>query len=127
MRRPRDGRVVFEKYQLGYYLIFHPETMAKILNTTVEELPLAVKEYVDNNPYLHESKKKPKSYMLGEYYFMNKELKVEYEAEICEDLELLILVLCSTVRDIYIPNRKLSFEKSKFNKVLFFPKEEVER
>ena len=65
--------------------------------------------------------------MLGEYYFMNKELKVEYEAEICEDLELLILVLCSTVRDIYIPNRKLSFEKSKFNKVLFFPKEEVER
>ncbi len=108
MRRPRDSRDVFEKYQLGYYLIFHPETMAKILNTTVEELPLAVKEYVDNNPYLHESKKKPKSYMLGEYYFMNKELKVEYEAEICEDLELLILAKKTLKQALVLIEQKIN-------------------
>jgi hypothetical protein len=121
------ARINYEKVQLKYYLAFSPYALAYKLDTTIEELPKKVEEYVNKNPNLKKSPKKPSCYMLGEYHILDKKPKAVYDMEFCEDLDLLILVMCSTVDDLYIPNRELSFEEGKFDKVLYFPKDEVER
>lgn len=137
MSAPPRSRVEVVKKQLNEYICFNPFTLAKCLtnSTSITNLARKVKDYVKKHPKVKAIIEKPTGYMLAEAINIeginasNKELiekLKKYDYEECDNLNLLIVVFCSTVGDLYIPNRELSFENSKFNKILMFPKEEVE-
>ena len=126
MSAPPRSSVVFNKVQIQKYISFNPLTLKKLLNELgyKGEINKMVEEYVNNNPNIIKNIKRPSGYMLGVYIEFNKELDL-YKYEECTDLELLILVFCSTVGDLYIPNKELGFEENKFDKILLFAEEEV--
>ena len=135
MSAPPRSKVVFEIKQLKKYVAFNPLRLSRLLKDSNynDEISESVKQYVENNPNIIKNFKKPTGYMVAEYIELtgnkltkklNEKLNV-YEYVECTDLELLILVFCSTVGDLYIPDRPLSFERTKFNKILLFPEEEV--
>ncbi len=138
MSAPPRSEVKFSQEQLKKYISFNPMRLERLLineNYINEDLGEAVKKYVEDHQGIYKNIKKPTGYMIGEYIELPNG-KRKYTREInnkldnyqyteCTDLELIILVLCSTVGDLYIPDRKLSFESSKFNKILLFPEEEV--
>lgn len=135
MSAPPRSEVAFKQEQLKKYISFNPLRLSRLLSDLnyKGEISESVKKYVINNPNIEKSFKKPSGYMIAEYIeitgdenakTLNDKLGVYRYVE-CEDLELIILVFCSTVGDLYIPDRTLSFEKNKFNKVLLFPEDEV--
>ena len=135
MSAPPKSKVDFEQTQLEKYIAFNPKDLAELLgneNMTADELKTAVEDYVKNHPDIERIIEKPTGYMIGEVGVMNNENKITsksktvFDYEVCKNLELMIVVLCSTVGDLYIPDRQLSFEKTKFDKILLFPKDEVE-
>lgn len=135
MSAPPKSKVDFEQTQLEKYIAFNPKDLAGSLgdeNMTADELKTAVENYVKNHPDIERIIEKPTGYMIGEVGVMNNENKITsksktvFDYEVCKNLELMIVVLCSTVGDLYIPDRQLSFEKTKFDKILLFPKDEVE-
>ncbi len=133
MSAPPTSQVKFEKVQLKEYIAFTPYKLALLLSAyglKDEEISVNVKKYVDTHPQVASIIERPTGYMIAETIEDDDPVKVSdrlrhYSYIECDNLELLIAVFCSTVGDLYIPNRTLSFEKSKFNKVLLFPKEEV--
>ena len=135
MSAPPRSQVSYKMEQLKKYIAFNPLTLSELLKELgiIDEVHLASKKYVDNNPDILKSIKKPTGYMLAECIEMpkcmsNKKLTNylnKYNFKACTDLELLILVFASTVGDLYIPNKDLSFESSKFSRILLFPEEEV--
>lgn len=135
MSAPPKSKVDFEQTQLEKYIAFNPKDLAGLLgneNMTADELQTAVESYVKNHPDIERIIEKPTGYMIGEVGVMNNENKITsksktvFDYEVCKNLELMIVVLCSTVGDLYIPDRQMSFEKTKFDKILLFPKDEVE-
>lgn len=135
MSAPPKSKVDFEQTQLEKYIAFNPKDLAGSLgdeNMTADELKTAVENYVKNHPDIERIIEKPTGYMIGEVGVMNNENKITsksktvFDYEVCKNLELMIVVLCSTVGDLYIPDRQMSFEKTKFDKILLFPKDEVE-
>lgn len=135
MSAPPKSKVDFEQTQLEKYIAFNPKDLAGSLgdeNMTADELKTAVEDYVKNHPDIERIIEKPTGYMIGEVGVMNNENKITsksktvFDYEVCKNLELMIVVLCSTVGDLYIPDRQMSFEKTKFDKILLFPKDEVE-
>ena len=135
MSAPPKSKVDFEQTQLEKYIAFNPKDLAGSLgdeNMTADELKTAVEDYVKNHPDIERIIEKPTGYMIGEVGVMNDENKITnksktvFDYEVCKNLELMIVVLCSTVGDLYIPDRQMSFEKTKFDKILLFPKDEVE-
>ena len=135
MSAPPKSKVAFEQTQLEKYIAFNPKDLAGSLgdeNMTADELKTAVEDYVKNHPDIERIIEKPTGYMIGEVGVMNNENKITsksktvFDYEVCKNLELMIVVLCSTVGDLYIPDRQMSFEKTKFDKILLFPKDEVE-
>lgn len=138
MSAPPRSEVKFSQEQLKKYVSFNPMRLERLLanqNYENEDLGEATRRYVEEHQDIYKNIKKPTGYMIGEYielpngkrrYTREINNKLEnYQSTECTDLELIILVLCSTVGDLYIPDRKLSFESSKFNKILLFPEEEV--
>ena len=137
MSAPPRSEVHFEQNQLEEYVAFNPIVLARLLNfknKMLSGLEEKAKEYYENHKELENIIEKPTGYMIAEVIELNginrfsKQLKTKidkYKHKDCENLELLILVFCSTVGDLYIPNRPLSFEKTKFDKILLFPKEGV--
>ena len=135
MSAPPKSKVDFEQTQLEKYIALNPKDLAELLgneNMTADELKTAVEDYVKNHPDIERIIEKPTGYMIGEVGVMNNENKITsksktvFDYEVCKNLELMIVVLCSTVGDLYIPDRQMSFEKTKFDKILLFPKDEVE-
>ena len=135
MSAPPKSKVDFEQTQLEKYIAFNPKDLAESLgneNMTADELKTAVENYVKNHPDIERIIEKPTGYMIGEVGVMNDENKITsksktvFDYEVCKNLELMIVVLCSTVGDLYIPDRQMSFENTKFDKILLFPKDEVE-
>lgn len=135
MSAPPKSKVDFEQTQLEKYIAFNPKDLAGSLgdeNMTADELKTAVENYVKNHPDIERIIEKPTGYMIGEVGVMNDENKITnksktvFDYEVCKNLELMIVVLCSTVGDLYIPDRQMNFEKTKFDKILLFPKDEVE-
>ena len=135
MSAPPKSKVDFEQTQLEKYIAFNPKDLAGLLgneNMTADELKTAVEDYVKNHPDIERIIEKPTGYMIGEVGVMNDENKITsksktvFDYEVCKNLELMIVVLCSTVGDLYIPDRQMSFENTKFDKILLFPKNEVE-
>lgn len=135
MSAPPKSKVDFEQTQLEKYNAFNPKDLAESLgneNMTADELKTAVEDYVKNHPDIERIIEKPTGYMIGEVGVMNNENKITsksktvFDYEVCKNLELMIVVLCSTVGDLYIPDRQMSFENTKFDKILLFPKNEVE-
>lgn len=135
MSAPPKSKVDFEQTQLEKYIAFNPKDLARSLgneNMTADELKTAVEDYVKNHPDIERIIEKPTGYMIGEVGVMNNENKITsksktvFDYEVCKNLELMIVVLCSTVGDLYIPDRQMSFENTKFDKILLFPKNEVE-
>jgi len=130
MSVPPTSLVYFKMEQLNDYYCFNPITLSKLLNCKYENLSTVVKEYCDKHRNIISNIKKPTGYMLGETKLVTDLGKVNflknYKYEECNDLELLILVFCGTVGDLYIPNRALSFENYKFERVLLFAKAEVD-
>ena len=135
MSAPPKSKVDFEQTQLEKYIAFNPKDLAGSLgdeNMTADELKTAVENYVKNHPDIERIIEKPTGYMIGEVGVINDENKITnksktvFDYEVCKNLELMIVVLCSTVGDLYIPDRQMSFEKTKFDKILLFPKDEVE-
>lgn len=135
MSCPPRSKVDFEQTQLEKYIAFNPKDLAGLLgneNMTADELKTAVENYVKNHPDIERIIEKPTGYMIGEVGVMNNENKITsksktvFDYEVCKNLELMIVVLCSTVGDLYIPDRQMSFENTKFDKILLFPKNEVE-
>ncbi|MCR4661857.1 MAG: hypothetical protein K5765_07690 [Clostridia bacterium] len=137
MSAPPRSEVKFKQQQLKKYVAFNPIILARLLgekNIRIAGLEEKVKNYYETHNYIENSIKKPTGYMIAETIEFNgvnrfsKQLKnkmEKYVYEECNNTELLILVFCSTVGDLYIPNRKLSFESTKFDKILLFPEEEV--
>ena len=135
MSVPPKSQVTFKQEQLKKYTLFSPDTLSRCLNELKikGDVHQASKEYVVSHPDILKSIKKPTGYMLAECIeipkcMSNKELTNnlnKYNFKACTDLELLILVFASTVGDLYIPNKDLSFESSKFSRILLFPEEEV--
>lgn len=135
MSCPPRSKVDFEQTQLEKYIAFNPKDLAGLLgneNMTADKLKTAVENYVKNHPDIERIIEKPTGYMIGEVGVMNNENKITsksktvFDYEVCKNLELMIVVLCSTVGDLYIPDRQMSFENTKFDKILLFPKNEVE-
>ena len=129
MSAPPKSKVDFEQTQLEKYIAFNPKDLAGSLgdeNMTADELKTAVEDYVKNHPDIERIIEKPTGYMIGEVGVMNDENKITnksktvFDYEVCKNLELMIVVLCSTVGDLYIPDRLMSFEKTKFDKILRF-------
>ena len=125
MSAPPKSKVDFEQTQLEKYIAFNPKDLAELLgneNMTADELKTAVEHYVKNHPDIERIIEKPTGYMIGEVGVMNNENKITnksktvFDYEVCKNLELMIVVLCSTVGDLYIPDRQMSFEKTKFDK-----------
>ena len=136
MSCPPRSQVVFEILQLKDYVAFNPITLAKLLGAnTIDELVDKANEYMDTHPKLNSYYKKPTGYMIGECasinnslvttISINKELE-KYSFENCEDLDLLLVIFGCTVNDLFIPNREVAINTSKFNNILLFPKEEVD-
>lgn len=137
MSVPPRSEVKFKKEQLNKYIAFNPIILARLLGDSdidIKDLCKKVKKYVSDHPKIEEIIEKPTGYMIGEFIELNgknkftKELNnklKQYKYVECDNLELLIIIFCSTVGDLYIPNRKLSFESTKFDKILLFPEEEV--
>ena len=137
MSVPPRSEVKFKKEQLNKYITFNPIILATLLGDSdidIKDLCNKVKKYVSDHPKIEDNIEKPTGYMIGELIELkgknkftkelNNKLK-QYKYVECDNLELLIIVFCSTVGDLYIPNRKLSFESTKFDKILLFPEEEV--
>lgn len=135
MSAPPRSEVKFEQKQLHSYILFSPITLSKLLSNNriiLRGLEKRVKKYYEHHKEIENIIERPTGYMIGEAIELDiRNLKnnngklLPYAYEECHDLHLLIVVFCSTVGDLYIPNRSLSFEKNKFNKLLLFPKEEV--
>lgn len=135
MSAPPRSEVAFRQEQLKKYVAFNPLRLSRLLveSNYKDDLSKSTKQYVEDNPDIIKNIKKPTGYMIAEYVeltgdkytkALNDKLDV-YKYVECTDLELIILVLCSTVGDLYVPDRPLSFEKTKFNKILLFAEEEV--
>ncbi|MDY6431008.1 MAG: hypothetical protein SPL00_04385 [Bacilli bacterium] len=137
MSAPPRSEVKFKQEQLKKYVLFNPIMLARLLgdrNLMIIGLEEKVKDYYEKHKQIENIIKKPTGYMIAEVIEFNgknkytKQLKDklnQYKHVECDNIELLILVFCSTVGDLYIPNRPLSFESTKFDKILLFPEEEV--
>lgn len=137
MSAPPRSEVKFEQGQLKKYIAFIPFLLASLLGEEkgdVKDLGAKVKQYVSEHPRIESLITKPTGYMIAEVIDLNGRNRPSkdfgdqlnrYQFVECADPELLIAVFCSTVGDLYIPNRTLSFESSKFDKILLFPEEEV--
>lgn len=110
------------------YMIFSPEHLKKLLglpdNAKTDTLYEKVKEYLDSHPELETSVKRPKGYMLGLSF--TDISPASYSTDVlCDDLELFILVISSTVGNLYIPSRKPQITKTNLERDLLFPLNEV--
>ena len=137
MSAPPRSEVSFKQVQLKKYIAFNPIRLARLLDDkdiVIKDLPGKAKKYVNEHPQIEAIIEKPTGYMIGEVVSFDGKNKFtkkiseklnSYTYVECDNLDLLITVLCSTVGDLYIPNRVLSFESTKFDKILLFPEEEV--
>lgn len=103
----------------------------KPIKENMKELAKRANEYIEQHPEIKNSLKKPKNYMLSDYYLanFNKEELARYDSyyvTICEDLELLLLIFGKTMHHIYSPNRIIHFTERSFESYLYFLKEEIE-
>ena len=128
MSAPPRSQVCFQQEQLKEYVVFNPFALATLLGADVVGIEQKAKAYLQQHGA---AARKPSGYMIAEtidtgvgYKTVKDKLK-QYRYEDCRDIELMILVFGSTVGDLYIPNREPSFESSRFDKVLLFPKDEV--
>ena len=132
MSAPPRSKVEFEQTQLSEYIAFSPIKLCELLKIkevgNLQSLCDCVKKYVATHPDIEKCIKKPTGYMLAEVIEIESNYEVmlkEYKYEWCLDLDLLILVLSSTVGDLYIPNRPMSYEESRFKHILLFSNKEV--
>lgn len=137
MSAPPRSEVKFKQEQLKKYVVFNPIMLARLLgdrNLMITGLEEKVKDYCEKHKQIENIIEKPTGYMIAEVIEFNGKNKYtkqlndklnQYKHVECDNIELLILVFCSTVGDLYIPNRPLSFESTKFDKILLFPEEEV--
>ncbi len=132
MSAPPRSEVKFNQLQLKY-ICFNPSKLVSLLSDkgySDENISVNVKNYVLDHPQIASIIERPTGYMIGEVIEVNDAKKIkkrlmEFSYVECTNLELLIVVFCSTVGDLYIPNRTLSYEKNKFDKILLFPEDEV--
>jgi len=101
----------------GKKLLFDPVVLANKLNCLIDEVHIKAFEYATKKD-LENSLKKVNKYIIGSISNNNN------EDEICEDIDLLIIVFASTYGCLYIPNKKLSFDEERFSKKIWFLKEE---
>lgn len=141
MSVPPKSIISFKIEQVQKYLLFNPLTLRKLLQEKnyTSEISKASQEYYLSNLKSFEKVRQPSGYMISEcinlsiddaYLIKNEEeinnyLLTNYLLSECKNIELMILVFCKTVNDLYIPSRKPSFEDSKFKKILMFPLDEV--
>lgn len=142
MSVPPKSAVSFKIEQVQKYLLFNPLTLRKLLqekNYTSSDISKASQEYYFSNLKSFEKVRQPSGYMISEcidlliddaYLIKNEEemnnyLTTNYLLSECKNIELMILVFCKTINDLYIPSRKPSFEDAKFKKILMFPLDEV--
>ena len=133
MSAPPKSVVYFKKEQVQTYLLFNPLTLQKLLQKRnyTKDIAKASQEYYLSHLKRFERLSKPRGYMISEcielsddIYLVKEKLK-NYLLSECTNIELMILVFCKTINDLYIPSRKLSFEASRFKKILLFPLDEV--
>lgn len=98
---------------------------------SIKELTKKANDYIKEHPEIENSLKKPKNYMIADYYltfFDEREglEKITKSVRICEDIELLLLIFGKTINLIYSPNRITHFEDRSFNNILYFKKDEIE-
>lgn len=133
MSAPPKSVVYFKKEQVQTYLLFNPLTLQKLLEKRnyTKDIAKASQEYYLSHLKRFERLRQPRGYMISEYIELNddinfiKEKLNNYLLSECKNIELMILVFCKTINDLYIPSRKLSFEASRFKKILLFPLDEV--
>lgn len=137
MSAPPRSTVTFEQEQLKKYILFSPINLTKLLSkktNTIIELEKMVQDYYIKHKDALNKTKKPTGYMIGSKIEINRKninLKMineaikQYDYIECNDINLLIIIFSQTVGDLYIPNRQLSFESSKFDNILLFPEDEV--
>lgn len=137
MSAPPRSLVEFEVCQLKKYMAFNPSVLAKLLHCVkadLSDLTKKVKEYVSTHEGIENIIERPTGFMIADVIehdgrmLCSKRIKNQldrYKYTECKNIDLLIVVFCSTVGDLYIPNRPLSFEKSRFNNILLFIEEEV--
>ena len=137
MSAPPRSEVKFSQEQLEEYISFNPVLLAFLLGIqkfNLAKLEKKVKHYYQKHPDLARMIEKPTGYMIAEAIELKNEninlleskfLMKQYHHKACRNIPLLILVFASTVGDLYIPNRPLSFEENKFKRILLFPAKEV--
>lgn len=133
MSVPPRSEVKFNQLQLKKYICFNPSKLSSLLfdkGYSNEQISINTENYALAHSQITSIIERPTGYMIGEVIEANdtkrsKERLMEYNFVECTNLELLIVVFCSTVGDLYIPNRTLSYEKNKFDKILLFPEDEV--
>lgn len=132
---------VWSSYNLSYkfkqidkYIVFNPLTLKKLLlekGFKGKNLETLILNYIAKFPNFNSLDKRPLAYMLGQNISLDLDVNTineklnKYDFEECKDINLLIIVIGSTVGDIYIPNRELSFENDKLNKILLFFSQEI--
>lgn len=126
--------LVYKFKQLDKYIVFNPLTLKDLLlekGFKGDKLENLIHSYIKKFPNFNSLDKRPSGYMFGKYIDLNldsnaifKELQ-KYDLEECKDIELLLIVIGSTVGDIYIPNRELSFENEKLNRMFLFFSQEI--
>lgn len=129
MSAPPRSEVRFNIAPLGEYLIFDPCVLATKLSkrkmhstkSAANYLSKHLKKHVLTHPYIINYKNRPKGYMLASTF----DNTIKCSGTICRDVNLLIHVFCSTVNDIYIPNKEFNYSVARFDKVLYFMKEEI--
>lgn len=131
MSAPPRSEVEIVSVPCGEYIEFNPIVLANLISpmrhyfsyeNASEFLSSKLESFVNKHDGIRHLLTRPTGYMVS----LNVKDDEDIECETCEDAALLINVICSTVEDLYIPNRPMSFEKSKFTHSYYFLKEEVE-
>lgn len=127
------NNVNFEIEQINEYIIFNPTELFEHFKVKkIDALIKKVKKTIDKMSENEILVKKPSGYMIGASIELNDNYEIDdldellkYKHIDCKDIELIIIVLCSTVGDLYIPKKPLTIDKNNFKRILFFPKNEV--
>ena len=121
MSSPPKSRVVFSIDQIESYILFNPNVLKRYFNVDSDELlSKKIEEYVKNSKTI-DKVKKPSGYMISNTVINDDDVKYEK----CKDIDLLIIVFTHTIDKLYIPNKEMSFSKSRFMNKLYFLKSEV--
>ncbi len=103
-----------------------PATLASLLSTSVEELPLACEKALEEDPSI--ASLRPGFCMIGVGKLLAMEQTIggaNFESEEVLDKNLLIAIFGGSEDGIYSPSFPLAFSKESFMDVLYFPDYEI--